>query len=45
MRVLEDTEKEEWSEHVYTFPEDIIVDPFSIIIVGVTDGEIVLSGD
>ena len=28
--VLEDIEKQEWSEYVYTFPEDIIIDPFSI---------------
>ncbi|KAH0929628.1 hypothetical protein HID58_015355, partial [Brassica napus] len=29
-KLIKDIEKQEWSEYVYTFPEDIIIDPFSI---------------
>ncbi|CAN7059928.1 unnamed protein product, partial [Brassica rapa subsp. trilocularis] len=48
-KLIKDIEKQEWSEYVYTFPEDIIIDPFSIfsifIVRVIAAGEIVLSGD
>ncbi|KAJ4912822.1 F-box and associated interaction domains-containing protein [Raphanus sativus] len=42
--VLEDVEKHEWSEYVYTLPENNILDSFNYFIAGVTaTGEIVFS--
>ncbi|KAG2238217.1 hypothetical protein Bca4012_023454 [Brassica carinata] len=44
LSVLEDVERQEWSKHVYTLPENDILDSFKYSIAGVTaTGEIVFS--